>query len=93
MKPTREMTILLGLLWSGLLAGTVAYLQDGAWPAVAAIGASALGWIGLVLSRPALAESDGRDDRQSPSREMYSTLNSLLCEVATASVHSTPVHP
>ncbi|MBK6654724.1 methyl-accepting chemotaxis protein [Zoogloea sp.] len=85
MKPTREMTILLGLLWSGLLAGTVAYLQDGAWPAVAAIGASALGWIGLVLSRPALAESDGRDDRQSPSREMYSTLNSLLCEVATAS--------
>ncbi len=85
MKPTREMTILLGLLWSGLLAGAAAYMQGGALTVALAVGASSLGWIGLILARPAATANKGQEELHPPSQEMCSMLDVLLADAASSS--------
>ncbi|MBL8451632.1 MAG: chemotaxis protein [Zoogloea sp.] len=85
MKLTRTTIILLGLLWSGLLAGLVVYLQGGGLPVVLAVAGVVPGWIGLVLVAPSRAVAEEAVEQQASSREVCATVETLLIDASVSS--------
>ncbi len=85
MKLTRTTIILLGLLWSGLLAGVVVYLQGGGWPVVLAVAGVVPGWIGLVMAAPSRAVAEEAVEQQISSREVCAAVETLLIDASVSS--------
>ncbi len=85
MKLTRTTIILLGLLWSGLLAGLVVYLQGGGWPVVLAVAGVVPGWIGLVMASPSRLVAEEAVEQQVSSREVCAAVETLLVDASVSS--------
>lgn len=85
MKLTRTTIILLGLLWSGLLAGVVVYLLGGSLPVMLVAAGAALGWVVLVLAASFGTQSEGRLEQPEPASQLCATLESLLTDASASS--------
>jgi len=85
MKLTRTTIILLGLLWSGLLAGLVVYLQGGGGPVALALAGVVPGWIALVLAAPSRAVAEETVEQQVSSRDVCAAVETLLIDASVSS--------
>ncbi|MDD2990022.1 MAG: methyl-accepting chemotaxis protein [Zoogloea sp.] len=85
MKLTRTTIILLGLLWSGLVAGVVVYLQGGGWPVALALAGVVPGWIALVLAVPSPVVVEKTAEQQVSSSEVYAAVETLLIDASVSS--------
>lgn len=85
MKLTRATIILLGLLWSGLLAGLVVSLQGGGLPVVLVVAGASVGWIALVLAAPSGGASEDAQVQQTTSADVCATLERMLTDASASS--------